>query len=94
MWGAPLRIKTARRKVASTKQFSKGKVHFQGGRVGRVPRWNGPLHCLRIGYLSCLSGLGGAVTNRGVVSKGGHCQSFGKLPPQRRGGVFDPTRLV
>lgn len=31
MCGSALRLKIAGRKVASTKQFTKTKVHFQGG---------------------------------------------------------------
>ena len=36
MWGSTLGIKTARRKVASTK-FIEAKVHSQGGGAGRFP---------------------------------------------------------
>ena len=37
-WESRLTIKTARRKIASTKQFIKAKVQSQGGRVGRLSR--------------------------------------------------------
>ena len=56
-------IKTARRKVAGTKQFIKAKGYSQGGRMGRfLPGLEQALGCLGIGYLLCLFGLGGAVT--------------------------------
>lgn len=41
-----------------------------------------------------LSGLGGAVTESGVVSQGGCFQLFGKLLPQVSRGVFNPLRFV
>ena len=92
-WGVPLRIKTARRKVASPRQFIKAKVHFQGGRVGRVPRWERAPWLCGDWILLCLSGLGGVVTNSGVVSHGGCFQSFQKLPPQLRRGCFWPYKV-
>jgi len=43
--GDPCQIKTARRKVASTKQFIKGKVHSPGGRAGRFQEVESALGC-------------------------------------------------
>ena len=42
-------IKTARRKVARTKQVIEVKVYSSGGKEHRFPRWNQPLGCFGIG---------------------------------------------
>lgn len=84
MWGSTLGIKTARRKVASTK-FIEAKVHSQGGGAGRFPE---RLGCFGIGYDWVISGLVGAGRNCGVVSNRGCFQSFGGLLPQVVRGSF------
>ena len=81
-------IKKAKRKVTSTKQFVKARVHSQGGRRGGLFEVEPALGCFGIGYLLCLSGLGGALSYHGVVSNGGCSQSFGELLPQIGRGSF------
>jgi len=94
MWGTSTGIKTARRRVASAKQFIKVKVHSQGGRAHRfleiqlAPRlfWNW--------ILLGLFGLGGAVTCRGwslMVAVSSHLEDSS----HRLGkGVFDPPKFL
>lgn len=65
--GIQTQIKAAGRKLASTKQFIKGKVQSQGGRVGRSRKVELAVGCLRIGYL--LQSLwAGMVSNAGCLS--------------------------
>ena len=56
-------VKTARRKVVSTKEFIKAKVHSQGGRGAGCLRWL--QGCFGIGYFLHLFELGGAVATVG-----------------------------
>lgn len=55
-WGGG-RIKTGRRKISSTKQFTKVKVRSQGGREADSSRRNWPLGCFGIGYYWVSLGL-------------------------------------
>lgn len=79
-----LKIKTAVRRVASTKQFINVEIHSQGGRARLFWNW----------ILLSLSGLGGTGGYSGVVSKVGCLQSFGNLLPQVGRGSFDPIRFA
>ena len=81
-------IKTARRKVANTKQFIKVKVHSQGGRAGRFCEVESAPRLFWDWTLLGLSGLGGAVVYGGVVFNEGCFQSFGKFLPQFGRGCF------
>ena len=88
MWGSALRIKIARGKVASTKQFIKEKVHSEDRIEGRFPGVKLTPRLFGDWILWDLSGLGRAVTYSKVVSKGGCLQSFWGLFPQHGWGSF------
>lgn len=80
-------INTARRKVASTKQFIKVKLHSQGGRGAGSHRWNQPLGCLGLGIIRSFW------TGRSCDIQWGSLQSFGGFLPQAGRGSFWPYKI-
>lgn len=88
IWRTCTGNKTARRNVASTKQFIQVKVHSKGGRAGRFLEMQLASRLFWNWILLVLFGLGGAVTYSGVVSNGYCFQSFGRLHPQVMKGSF------
>ena len=87
-------IKTARRKVASRKQFVTVKVHSQVGRAGRFYQVGLALGCFWIEYLLPLSGLGGAVKYMGWSLMEAASTHLGNSPHRLGREVFDLTRFV
>lgn len=86
-------IKTARRKVASTKQFTKDSM-LSRKENRQVQRWPPSLR-LQMGPFFLCAWRGGhvLVTDR-MVSKGSCFQSFGASSHWLGVGVSDPTRFV
>ena len=90
------RIRTARRKVASTEQFIKAEVHSQGERAGRFPEVEPAQGCLWIGYLFLLW-MGrncNGHTVRWYLMETPSSHWGNPSSHTLGGGVFDPTWFV
>ena len=87
-------IKTARRQVASTKQFIKAKSTLKVGEWAGSARWKWPLGCLGTGYYWVSVGWEELRATVGWSLMETASKHLGNSPHKLEGGIFASTRFV